>query len=230
MRGTSYGGLFRLAQIIGRIILPKFKVQLPERVDGPVVYVSHHQNMFGPITIMVWFPSVLRTWVFNVFFDQKACFKQYTRFTFTKRFGLPKFLAKCLAFPISYFIPAFFRSMRSIPVYRGSREIMKTFQMSAEALKRGESVVIFPDVDYSDASPDTKEMYDGFLHVEKHYYRATGKHVNFVPLYASRRSRIITAEKPIQFRDGEDFHTQRRNVLQQIQDSLNRLARKCGDL
>ena len=52
------------------------------------------------------------------------------------------------------------RSMGAIPVHRGTARIGATFKESVAALQAGDSVLVFPDVDYTDgcfallSSPD----------------------------------------------------------------------------
>lgn len=229
MKANFYGPFFSIARGMVRKIYPTYTPKVPEHIHEPVVYVSHHQNLFGPFVILLWFPKSLHTWMLHVFLDQDACFKQYVDYTFTKRFGWHKLLAKICAFPLSYFITTLLNSGKGIPVYRGTRKIMRTFDLSAEALSRGESIVIFPDIDYSSSSAGINELYDGFLYLEKYYYKETGKHVCFVPLYASKKKRLIIAEKEIYFQDGKDFNSERKTVLKKIQHNLNELAKKCGD-
>jgi 1-acyl-sn-glycerol-3-phosphate acyltransferase len=230
MISKFYGPFFSILQKCVGKIYPKYTTQIPDHIDGPVVFVSHHQNLFGPFVILLWFPKSLHAWMLHVFLDRQACFKQYVDYTFTKRFGWNKILAKLCAYPISYFITALLNSGKGIPVYRGSRKILETFHLSIDALNRGESIVLFPDIQYSDPSAATTQMYDGFLYLEKYYYKATGKHVLFVPLYASKRKHVIIADRQITFRDGEDFNTERKKVLGDIHDHLNELAKKCGDI
>lgn len=229
MKHNSYGRVFRFLRSLVRFVYPKYSVQVP-KADGPVVYISHHQNLYGPFMIMLWFPQLVHVWMLHVFLDQKACYHQYVDYTFTKRFGWNKTLSRLCALPISYFISLLLNSGKGIPVYRGSRKVLQTFQKSVAALSNGESVVIFPDIDYSDSSPRTKEMYDGFLYLEKYYYKATGQHVCFVPLYVSKKQHLIMAEEQIYFREGENFNTERKRVCEKIHASLNDLARKCGDI
>jgi 1-acyl-sn-glycerol-3-phosphate acyltransferase len=229
MKGNDYGWLFRFIRGVIRIVYPKYTVKLSTNINRPVVYISHHQNLFGPFVTMLWFPKCLHPWVLHVLLNQGACYKHYVNYTFTERFGLNKQLAKFFAFPLSYTITKFLNSGRGIPVYRGSRKILHTFQLSVAALCKGESIVIFPDIDYSDTSSRTKDMYDGFLYLEKYFFKATGNHVGFVPLYVSKNKKMIIAETEICFRDGMDFNTERNTVYKRIQDSLNYLAEKCGD-
>ncbi len=230
MADNFYGKGFKLIRGVVRAFYPSYSVNQADLPDAPVVYVSHHQNLFGPFVILLWFPQSLHTWMLHVFLDRNACFQQYADYTFSKRFGLNKLLAKALAMPISFFISKLLSSGKGIPVYRGSRKILHTFQQSVAALKNGESLIIFPDINYQDASASTNELYDGFLFLEKYYYKATGSHVCFVPLYASKTKKSIVAGSSVYFRDGEDFQTERKFVLGKIHENLNDLARQCGDL
>lgn len=229
MAERFYGKLFRALRRLVRLVYPRYTAIGEEKKKGPVVYVMHHQNLFGPFIALVWFPKDLHAWILHVFLDRKKCYNQLVNYTLTKRMGLNRSLAKLVALPLSYLTTKILNSGKGIPVFRGSRKIIQTFEISLEALKKGESIVIFPDIDYKDNSPVMKEMYDGFLYLEKYYYKATGKHLCFMPLYVSRKKRMLVVDRPITFRDGRDFQEELKVVYQKIRSRLNRLARQCGD-
>lgn len=227
---NNYGVFFRLMRALIKVVYPKYDVQVPTPNQGPIVYISHHQNLFGPFITLLWFPSFIRTWMLYVFLDQHSCYKQYANYTFTKRFGWNKVVAKLIAMPLSYAITKLLQSSRGIPVYRGSKKIIDTFRISVETLQHGNSIIIFPNVDYTSTSAYTKNIYSGFLYLEKYYYQKTRNHLCFVPLYASKSQRKILANRPIYFSDTIDFKKEQEIVLKKIQDSLNQLANKCGDI
>ncbi|KKI89329.1 glycerol acyltransferase [Bacillus sp. SA1-12] len=227
--GRNYGKVFQFFQGIIRLVYPTYHVQIPFELTRPVVYVSHHQNLFGPFIILLWFPKLLRAWILHVFLDQETCYRQYVDYTFTKRFGINKYAAKMFALPLSFAITTFLRSGKGIPVYRGSRKIIHTFRLSVDALCKGDSIVIFPDIDYTDNSSQIKEMYDGYLLLDKYYYQATGEHVCFIPLYVSKKKKLLIAKKEIRFREGEDINMERKRIYQEIIDTLNQLAEECGE-
>lgn len=225
MSTSFYGTFFLFCRSLARFFVPRYTVEVPE-IDQPSVFIAHHQNLFGPFITMLWFSSKVHTWMLHSFLDPKECYDHYVNYTFTKRFGLPRPIAKMIAYPFSFGVAKLMKSGRGLPVYRGSKKIRKTFQLSIESLRRGENIIIFPDVDYQDDSSEIKEMYSGFLHLEKYYYQATGKHLSFVPLYVSKGSRQIIAGKPIFFPGQEDFRTEREMILSKIQENLNVLAQK----
>jgi len=229
MSKSFYGPFYRFVIKFLQIFNPKYRVKLPENLPDNVVFVSHHQNMFGPFTSILWFPYNLHTWILNVFLDQKRCYEQYVNYTFTKRYKMNIILAKILAFFLSYLMSALLNSGKPIPVYRSSKKVITTLKQSVDYLKKGESVIIFPDVDYSDNSGLIKEMYYGFLSLEKYYYKETNKHLCFVPLYVSKNKRLIIANRLFYFQDNIDFEIERKRVYQEIKDNLIELAKRCGD-
>lgn len=224
-----YGIFFRICRRIVRTFYPKYSVQTPFN-PGPVVYITHHQNLFGPFILLLWFTECIHAWILHVFLDRKACYDQYVNYTFTKRYGWNRTLAVICAYFISSFVSKLLHSCQGIPVYRGSRQIVNTFKQSAEALSNGESIAIFPDTDYSDRSSEMKEMYEGFLSIEKYYFKTSGEHVCFVPLYVSKNKRKIIGDKQIYFRDGKSFKEEKQIVYEQILAELHRLAVECGDV
>jgi hypothetical protein len=230
MKG-NYGKFFLLCRKIVRIATKKYEVDLSS-VDksAPVVYVSHHQNLFGPFMAYLWMPEMIRVWMLHVFLDREACYRQYKEYTFTKRFDWNKKAAGLAANLVSFFVTSLMKSGRGVPVYRGTRDVLKTFQMSVEALENNEKLAVFPDIDYQDSGSKVKEMYTGFLYIEKYYYRKTGKHVHFVPLYISKSKRKMIAGDPIVFSGEKSFRKQSESVLKQIKDRLNQFAKEFGDL
>lgn len=230
MSKSFYGPLFTTCQKIARVIFPKFTIENKKRpATEPVVYVSHHQNLFGPFMTLLWYPEHIHCWMLHVFLDRKTCYDHYMNYTFTRRFGWPKFIARPVAFLIAHFVPRLLQSGKGIPVYRGSRKILATIRESVDKLKDGESIIIFPDIDYTDSSATVKKLYEGFLFLEKYYYQETGNHLAFVPMYVSKRKRKIVVSEPIYFSGDLPFRAERKVIIQKIQERLNELAVQCGD-
>lgn len=229
MASYEYGTYFKIIQRIGRIILPKLRLEhLPEQKEA-TVYVSHHNNMFGPVSVLCWFPDFIRPWVFSPFLDQEACYNQYVNYTFTERFGLPMWLAKPIAWLASYAVSSLMQSLRSIPVYRQSRKIVHTFRESIATLKDNQAIIIFPNIDYEVESQEVGELYEGFLNLDKYYYKDTGQHIQFVPLYANRETREILHGDALAFNDTVEFKQQRSQMATELAEQLNVLAQSSLD-
>ncbi|MBQ3181943.1 MAG: glycerol acyltransferase [Clostridia bacterium] len=214
-----YGLFAHSARFVYKIFKPhKVVGKIP---DSPSVFVVHHQNMSGPVHALLTLPVQAHIWVLKVFFDRKECFNQYMDYTFTKRFGMPKILAAPLAFIISLGVPMVMHSFSAIPVNRSSRDILKTFQLSQKALIKGENLIISPDVDYDDDSRSMGDIYTGFLHLEKNYFKETKKHLSFVPMSYNTKERTLFIGKAIQFDDKTPYNTQKEQVAKKIKNSIN---------
>ena len=224
MGESRYGFIFNLVQKVVQIVLPHYKFERPPIKGKPVVYISHHQNMIGPLSILAWIKYYVRTWVLSEFTEREATYQHYTEVTFSKRYGWPKGLAKLVAWPASYLVPWLVNSAAAIPVYRKSRRIVETMKISHEALMNGESILIFPDIDYSSESKKTSDIYQGFLHLEKRYFKETKKHLTFVPLFSDSDHKIVRVGKEITFTGREKFIDEREKIADEITNELNRLA------
>lgn len=230
MTKTNYGWLFRICRQLVSWFLPRYSYSLPGDLDlsRPTVFVSHHQNMYGPVAVLASLsPQIdFRTWVFDVFFDQEACYNHYVDFTFTERFGWPKSLSKLAAWPLSYFVSSLIRSAKAIPVYRESRKIITTMKESVAILNQGSHLLIFPDMDYSSDTDKTGEIYEGFLHLDKYFSREFNSHLQFVPILADKEVKRLEFGQAIEFPGESSFIEERPKVAEAIRQQLNELAKR----
>jgi len=214
---------FKILRFILRIFTPSYAVSPSSKIDSPAVYLINHQNNRGPVISALWFNNPVRIWVLSVFCNYKTCFRQYYEYTFTKRFGIPKFLAAIFTFPISFLVSAIMQGMEAIPVYRGSREILKTYSESIKALTHGQNILISPSVDYTNPSPNMAEMYKGFLNLEKYYVKKTGSHLPFVPVHINKSKRTIFVGKPIYFSSEEGYKQEKEKAFIRLKNEFSRL-------
>ncbi|HIV27632.1 MAG TPA: hypothetical protein IAA64_06655 [Candidatus Ornithocaccomicrobium faecavium] len=134
---------------------------------------------------------------------------------------MPRPIAWIAARASAFFAPKMVRSLRAIAVYRNGAKSMLTLRESIKALLAGESILLFPDVDYTSENGGVGELYKGFLLLERMYCAKTGKHLPFVPIVVKPRKRIAIGQ-PVFFADG-DPEAQMEGVIQELQRALSRL-------
>ncbi|MCL1803806.1 MAG: hypothetical protein FWG30_09260 [Eubacteriaceae bacterium] len=218
----QYGFLFCLSRSLLRLFSEKYAMQ-GERPLDPVIYIGHHQNTKGAIRLMAWLDNPVRLWMLSVFFDKKSCFDHYSHYTLTERKGLNKANARALAAIYTAYVPRLAKSMRAIPVYRNSIRAMNvTIKDSVEALCSGESILLFPDIDYTSESGSIGELYTGFINIDKHYYAQKGEHIRFVPLVANLATKKIIYGNASVIRDGESFIEEKKRVIAELQNEMNK--------
>ncbi len=215
--GPFYNFAYTTLSIVKKKYTANFAAGKP--FEGPAVYVVHHNNLKGPVNTILWHPAQFHLWSLGSFYTQKSCFELYYKFTFTERYGMNKVKAAVLAYPSSIAIPQIYKQGNHIPVYRGEKRIIETFKITVDYLKKGEKVLLCPDVDYSSEDEAVGELYEGLAYIEKYYYRDTKKHIPFIPLKLDHENRVIYENLPIYFDDG-DFKAQKDDVLKKIKEKL----------
>ncbi len=173
--------------------------------------------------VLPWLPGHFHVWSLHIYHDRKVCYRHLMDYTLTERFGWPKWKAWLAAVPTSIYLQGLMRSAKAIPVYRDSMKIIKTYQLSLNALKKGESILIFPDQDYTSTEKDLESMYDGFLAIDRLYFRETGQHIPFVTLYADEATRTIEVGEPILFTGDVRDEAERTRVAEAIRRQLSGL-------
>ena len=215
------GKLFAVSRFFVRLMIGRWTVEVSEP-KGPAVYVCSHNDLLGPLAALCWLPFEVRPWTLHVFLERESCRRQYREYTFSKRFGMPEPLAALAAWAASWYVSALMRSMAAIPVYRGTVRIGRTFRETTEALRAGESVLIFPDVDYTDGSEGIGEIYDGFLLLERFWRKVSAEPLRFVPLRLDAASRRITEGRAASFRKGAEWTPEMNRVREALRAEINR--------
>lgn len=202
-----YGPFVSFVRFFAKIVTKRYKSNVSAPYE-PTVYICRHLNMHGPFTTLIRLNFHVHPMVLNVFFDEKACYSQYVSYTFAERKGKKRKKFHPIAYASSRVVPPLIRSIKGIPVYRGedSRSI-QTLKLSIKYLKQGESIIVYPDKDYTAGYENESELYEGFLMLGQMYKRTTGKSLRFVPLYIDEGTKDINEYPPIIidcFKEGRD--------------------------
>ena len=174
---------------VARIFSKKYRPNVLPYDDG-TVYVCRHRDMKGPFTLHKWLPFNAHPMVLSCFLGRRECYGQVNGYTFTEREGKKKKRVSLKSAFATHGIVWGARSIRAIPVYRGSVRIAKTLRLSVDALLRGEAIAVYPDIDYRGETGDDS-IYDGFLYLGELYRKRCGKSLRFVPIYIDDAGRKI---------------------------------------
>lgn len=216
-----YGRLFYFCRFLIRCFHTRYRIDHPERLKDPVVYLSRHFNSKGIFMTIPWLPDRIRIWALSVYHDRRVCFDHLVQYTLTERYGFPKWKAKMMATLYAPFLSALMRSSRTIPVYRDSMKVIQTYQLSLKALKQGESLLIFPERSYTSEDGRMSDMYEGFLLIDRLYFRDTGRHIPFVTIFADAKTATIKVREPILFQGDARDPDERKRVCELIQSQLS---------
>ena len=217
-----YGPLIRAAISVGRLFTKKYKSRViaPEE---PTVYVCRHLNMRGPLTTVIRLDFHVHPMILSSFFDKYECYRQYADYTFTERQGKKKKKHNFGAYVSSRIVPRVMKSLKAIPVYRGDDvNSLETMRIAIEHLTRGESVIVYPDLEYTAGYGKESELYEGFLLLGQLYKRDTGRSLRFVPIYIDDERRLIRDYLHVTV---DNFRRDRSYAYEYIKASIN--GREC---
>lgn len=217
-----YGPYLKFWRVIYNLFVKKYKSSVAPPEHEPCVYISRHLNTRAPIRICQSIGFDLHFFVLANFFGFRNIYRQFSGYTFTERYGrrgIARVLAKIAALFAALWLAPLVKSIEAIPVYRGGSDSMITFRRAMEHLDQGESLVLFPDIDYTAGEDLPSEIYTGFLYLEKLYYRKTWRHLTFVTIAVDAGSKSITETGRVQF-EGGDFKEELPRVAEKIHSLL----------
>lgn len=223
-----YGFFLRFCRFFFNLFVRKYEsnVSIPEK---PTVYLCRHLHTKGPIKIYQSLPFDVHSYVLKNFFTFKSCLKQFGGYTFTvkhKKKGLGLVFAKIGAFFASLVVAPLVRSVQAIPVYRGGNDSLKTYRKSMEYLDKGESIIIYPDVDYTANADTASDIYTGFLFLDKLYYNKHKEHLDFVVVRLDTENKTIEESGRARFTENGDFRTEMPQVAENLKTLLMQETKK----
>ena len=204
------------------LFIRKSARQIPHDLDEAVL-VGHHQNLYGPIIAALYLPRTTHIWALHVFFNFKSCFKHYYEYTFSTRQNLPKLIAFMAALGSACVVPLIVRGSGAVAVYRDRQRLNLTFEKSLEILKRGEQLMIFPDVKYDDNDDKMKKCYTGFLRLAKLYDEIEHKELAFIPMAFHKGSSKISMGEKLTFSEANFSIEHKKQMMQQLIAEINNL-------
>ena len=189
-----------------------------EKPDEPVLYVCRHLNMHGPYTTLKRLPFDVHPMIIHMYFDREKTVDHMTRYTFAARYGKKPRKFNLAAHVISWIAPPLMQSLQGVPVYRGGTKSISTIKCGLKYLLQGESLIIYPDVDYTSSYETPSEIYDGFLYIGELYYKKTGRLLRFVPLIIDEQTRQICAGEPVTLCN---YRKERTEAAQKLKQAIN---------
>lgn len=213
-----YGPFGRFVRGLLRMFSPRYQCDFIP-YDEPVVYVCRHLNMHGPYTTLKWIPRHVHPMSLHVFFQKDTAIAQYRDYTLSVRRGKkPRRFspAACLLGSITVRL---LTSLQAVPVHRDA-SALQTMRKGLAYLLKGESLILWPDKDYTSGYDKPCSIYSGFLLLGEMYRRQTGRTLQFIPLYVDDHALTITQRPAVTANDFRQEGDAAARRLEQLLDPL----------
>ena len=221
------GRLSRMVyRIVRRLLLTFYRAPeitgLENLPEGECIIAANHAQLHGPIQAELFFPGDRSIWCNAETMDiHEAPAYAYKDFWPEKPRALRWF----------YWIPAYIvapilvsvlNNARCIGVYRDLR-MRTTISRTLARLQEGARIIIFPETDPG-LNTILSTFQPRFIDLGPRYARATGKTLQFVPMYIAPDLRKIVIGKPIAYDNLADARDERQRICTQLADAISELA------
>ena len=196
----------------------------------PAIFVCNHGEIYGPLVSVVYLPFHFRPWVDENMIDKDKIYDHMYKGTFEYIKWMPKWLKRFCTKISSKFCLWALNSFDPIPVYRGNlRAIVKTLELSVEALKADDNILLFPENPSGNEEGRYKNsvlsssFYTGFAHIAVQFYSETGKKAIFYPIFADKKRRAYPIGEGIPFEPGKPAAEEKRRIAGALHDAMEEM-------
>ena len=221
------GAVYTLLAKIIKVFYVKAHIRGIQQALGNAnaVVVANHLGSFGPLALMTSLIHKLYPWVIQEVTNIKDC-AAYIRQDFVeKELKLRSFVGRELSRLIGRICVQLMSYLKAIPVYRTSRQLVKTFEISLSYLKSGKTLLIFPENDESKKRDDICMLDTGFIRLAWWLYETTHKILSFYPVAVNKNVRRIRVGEPVRFNPDTPYGEERIRIKEQLERSISSMYR-----
>jgi 1-acyl-sn-glycerol-3-phosphate acyltransferase len=129
--------------------------------------------------------------------------------------------AEIIAFILEFISIALMNYVKAIPVYKNSKRIIETLNLSLDFLKSNKNIIIFPEQESNSVDYQiVQEFQTGFIKLSKIYYEKTGKKVPLVPISINKKCNFIKIGKIIYFNPKNNFLEEKKRILNHLRNEI----------
>lgn len=215
-----YLGFSLLYIIVNPFVKSKVRGKKNVRKDDEArVFVANHYEIFGPVAMYLRFPYKFRPWVIDKIMTPESVEAQMSISVYNNFPKYPMWFKKIVVKSLKNMMVFAMNHAKAIKVSRENfRENLITMQESMETLNKGVSVLIFPELSYTESGVGVFQS--GFEHLGKYYYQKTGKKISFYPVFISKQEKQMFIEKPIIYDPNKDPNEQKREIVYYLRDKM----------
>lgn len=202
---------------------PKFLYLGEEFSDGSII-LSNHEGSYSPLTLEIWMNRKIRFWgTYEMNSGLKELYRYQTRIYYHQKKGWNLWLARIVCLIVSPLTNLFYKGLNLISTYRDTR-FMKTIKTSINAVKNGESIIIFPEDSSKGYYKELTMFFSGFAFLAQTLAKK-GIDAPIVVSYFRREEKIFVIDKPIKYSELLAKYGDKDNIAKNLLDRCNLLGK-----
>ncbi len=202
---------------------PQF-IYLGEEVQDGSLIISNHEGTDAPLSLEMYLDKNVTMWgAHEMNSGLIKLYRYQTRVYYHKKKHWNLHLARlfCLiASPLTYL---FYSGLGLISTYKDSR-FMKTIRESIQAIKKGESIVVFPEDSKNGYLPELEGFFGGFV-VLAEICKRRGIDLPIYVTYFKKKEKQYIVDKPVLYSQLSANGETREQVAKALLDRCNELGK-----
>lgn len=197
-------------------------VYLGEKFQYGSIILSNHEGTDAPMSLEIFNEDPLRMWgAHEMNSGLRKMYAYQTKVYYYEKKHWNLHLARLFCLLASPLTNMFYSGFNLISTYRDSR-LLKTLRESEEAIKNGESVVIFPEDSSKGYLAELEGFHPGCILLAETLYKK-GIDVPIYVTYFKKQDKVYVIDKPVKYSELLKAHKTR-------EDILNVLCNRCNEL
>lgn len=216
---------FRLLKKLtkGRYPKPEF-IFLGEEFGYGGVILSNHEGTDAPMTLELYCDKPLRMWgAHEMNSGLVKMYKYQTRVYYHEKKGWNLHLARLFCLLATPLTNLFYKGLDLISTYRDGR-FLKTLRESLEAIKKGENVVIYPEMSDNGYLAELEGFYEGFAMFAELCYKK-GIDLPIWVTYFKKKEKQYVVDKPVWWSELQKEGLKRQEITKRLLDRCNELGK-----
>lgn len=216
---------FRLLKRVIRVRYkePKF-VYLGEKIKDGSIILSNHEGTDAPMSLEMYLNKPIRMWgAYEMNSGLIKMYKYQTRVYYHEKKGWNLHLARLFCLVASPLTNLFYSGLNLISTYKDVR-FMKTIRESVEAIKDGNSIVIYPEDSKNGYLETLEGFYTGFVLLAEACYKE-GIDVPIYVSYFKKKEKIYIIDEPIMYSKLSKEYKNKKEIAKALCDRCNELGK-----
>lgn len=214
--------IYTLAFGLLKRLLKKPEISGKEKIgsDTYAIFIANHLGHFAPLNLFLFADIPFIPWIAHQVTDKRLC-RDYLDADFTRpTLHIHPPFSKWISAIMATACVAVMNYLQAIPVYPKSKKILTTIDKSITVLKKGCSLLIFPEIAGEDKYA-LGQFRTGFVNLAKAFYEKTGNIVDFYPVCVNKaKKRIVFGEK-IAFNPDNRFTEEKLRIVEALEKHIS---------
>ena len=202
---------------------PQF-IYLGEEIKDGSLVLSNHEGTDAPLSLEMYLDKNLTMWgAYEMNSGLVEMYKYQTRVYYHQKKHWNLHVARAFCLVATPLTNLFYSGLGLISTYRDAR-FMKTVRESIAALKKGDTIVVFPENSPNGYLPELEAFYAGFVMLAEICYKQ-GMDLPIYVTYFKVKEKQYMIDKPIMYSELASSGATREELAQRLLERCNALGK-----